>query len=99
MMKKLICCFLLVVFVHSLLSCSLFETHELYTTDISNYDSEEYPIDVCGFLFKELPENAEVLSFSYYDYWNEDVDIYLELKFEHQDELLNYIIMLKVCQT
>ena len=51
------------------------------TTDINNYNSEKYPIPNYSFPLN-LPTNAEVVSFSYFNYWHEAVDVYLELAFD-----------------
>jgi hypothetical protein len=60
--------------------------HVIFTTDVSNYDTEEYPIG--DTLFPEaIPSHAKVVEFSYYDYWHEDTDIYLELKFDSRQAL------------
>lgn len=70
------------------------EPHELYTEDISQYNSEEYPINTSIFLDK-LPDSLDVISFSYYDYWHEASDIYLELSFDAKEDFEAYLSDLK----
>ena len=55
--------------------------YPLYTEKAEDYNSELYPIDESLFL-ENIPIEAEVISYSYYNYWEEDQDIYLELKFQ-----------------
>ena len=61
------------------------------TTDISDYNTEEYSLD-WHYIFPEtIPENAEVLDFLYYEYSCDFEDYYLELKFDTPEELLEYL--------
>lgn len=62
----------------------------IYTTDIEDYfalkayrRSQIFP--------EEIPDNAQVVSFYYYDYWHEDTDVFLELQFQSEAELETYI--------
>ena len=66
----------------------------LYTDDIQDYNSKKYQIPQTVFL-PEIPENAEVVEFSYYNYWHEARDVYLELKFQTKAEMDDYLRLLK----
>jgi len=67
---------------------------EKFTDKIENYNTEEY--DVPLFVFPaEIPSNAQVISFCYYDYWYEEKDIYLELKFSTAEEMESYLNKVK----
>jgi len=66
------------------------EEHLYYTESIDDYNTEKYPVNSCIFA-EEIPEYAEVIAFSYYDYWNEAIDIYLELKFDSEEDLNSYL--------
>lgn len=86
----------LIVIVFTLL-CGILSSctdYTIYTQDISQYNSKDFPIDQTFFL-KEIPSNADAIAFSYYDYWEEDFDLYLELKFKNQQELEDYLTELK----
>jgi len=61
-----------------------------FTTNIENYGSGKYRLDSDIFL-NEIPENAEVVNFTYYKYWHEEQDIYLELKFHSKEEMDSYL--------
>ena len=97
-MKKIAALFLIFGISLSLTSCRLLEAIEKaldldypkYTDDISNYNTEEYPINAPLFM-DDIPANAEIVSFKYYNYWNECEDIYLELKFKDEIELSQYV--------
>ena len=66
-----------------------------FTEDIRNYNSEIYPIPKTLFP-SEIPENAQVISFSYFNYWHEVEDIYLELKFNTLEEMETYLSNIKL---
>ncbi len=70
-------------------SCSSKE--ETYEKDISEYNTEQYPLPKYLF-FKELPDYVRVESFVYCEL-NEgiDFDYYLELKFNSAEELDKYL--------
>lgn len=70
------------------------EEHFLMTESIDDYNSEKYPILIHIFP-NEIPKNADVIAFSYYDYWYEAVDVYLELKFYSSDEMNEYLTEIK----
>lgn len=70
------------------------EEHFLITESINDYNSEKYPI-LLHIFPNELPKNAEVIDFSYYDYWYEAIDVYLELKFYSSDEMNEYLAEIK----
>ena len=65
-------------------------THVFYTEDISDYNQEGYLLSKV--IFPEaIPDNAQVVSFAYYDYWYELQDCYLELKFETVEDMELYL--------
>ena len=68
--------------------------HLLFTDDIDDYNSEKYPNMAINFP-DSIPAEADVVSFSYYDYWYEDRDVYLELKFKTLSEMENYLRSIK----
>lgn len=70
--------------------------YPLYTEKAEDYNSELYPIDESLFL-ENIPIEAEVISYSYYNYWEEDQDIYLELKFQDRSDMEKYIEQLISC--
>lgn len=65
-----------------------------HTEDIAEYNSKKYPI-VSDVFLEKIPSNAKVISFSYYDYWNEEKEIYLELEFNSLEEMEDYLQSLK----
>ena len=65
-----------------------------FTESIEDYFSEECRLPPEIFL-DEIPSNADVISFSYYSYWSEAKDIYLELTFSSKDEMEAYLFELK----
>lgn len=68
---------------------------EVYFTErIEDYNSRKYPVVPEVFL-DDIPSNADVVSFSFYSYWNEAKDICLELKFSSKDEMEAYLSELK----
>ena len=69
-------------------------SERFYTENIEDYNTPEYPLASPMFL-EEIPTNAEVVSFSYFDYWRQYHEHYLELKFENVSDLLQYIELLK----
>ena len=65
-----------------------------FSDNIEKYNFEEYEIPKTVFP-SEIPSNAQVVSFSYFNYWNETTDIYLELKFKTLEEMRAYLSDLK----
>lgn len=61
-----------------------------FTDNIENYNSNEFPVPQTIFP-AEIPANAHVVSFSYFNYWHEAEDIYLELKFNTLEEMKLYL--------
>lgn len=84
-----VCCVLLIA-VFSVQG----EDHQLYTENISDYNTEQYPLPKDLFP-QEIPADAQVVSFSYYDYWYEEVDAYLELKFQTKEALTKHLSSLQ----
>lgn len=77
-----------------LISIANVERHVLYTENINDYGAKQYSVP--GTIFPaEIPLNAQVVSFSYYNYWHEAKDIYLELKFNSCKEMEQYLLTLK----
>ena len=91
-MKKALSVILIAVFV--LLSFASCDKGVLYTESIEDYNTEEYPVKSPIFL-ETIPDNATVISYSYYDYWHESHDLYIELKFSAESELKEYINSIK----
>ena len=61
------------------------------TTDrIEDYGNDEYYF-VDKIFMPYLLKNAEVVSYYSYNYWDEDYDLYLELKFNTEDEMDAYL--------
>ena len=89
--KKAYIVFLIISILMSLCSC---KDERVYTDRIENYNAEGFSLDSPIFA-KELPDNAEVVSFSYFDYWHEFHEYYLELKFQSEEELIEYIDFIK----
>lgn len=97
-MKKIAALFLIFGISLSLTSCRLLEAIEKaldldypkYTDEIADYNTEEYPVNYPIFMV-DIPKNADVVSFCFYNYWNECKDVYLELKFNDEAELLEYL--------
>ena len=71
--------------------------HVYYTQDIKDYGIEDYDLKKnmeLDWFPQDLPSNAEVLAFSYYNDYRElpiHYDLYLELKFQNEDELKSYL--------
>ena len=70
--------------------------YPLYTEKAEDYNSESYPINAPIFL-ENIPIEAEIISYSYYNYWEEDRDTYLELKFQDRSDMEKYIEQLISC--
>ncbi len=70
--------------------------YPLYTEKAEDYNSELYPINAPIFL-ENIPIEAEIISYSYYNYWEEDRDTYLELKFQDRSDMEKYIEQLISC--
>lgn len=68
----------------------------LVTENIEDYNTADYPIREYLFM-DEIPEKAEVIRYSYYNYGEVVRDYYLELKFETSDDLTNYMSELERC--
>ena len=69
-----------------------------YTENIEDYNTEGYSISffLAPIFLDEIPENATVVYFSHYHFYNhEDEDIYLELKFETKEEMDEYLSAIK----
>lgn len=64
--------------------------YPFYTDSVEDYNSDEYYFDE-GFFMPDLPRNAQVVAYSSYNYWNEDYDQYLEVRFDTKEEMDGYI--------
>lgn len=64
-----------------------------FTTDsIEDYNNEKYNSNHSYYVFMPmLPENAEVVSYYSYNYWDQNYDRYLELKFGTREEMDEYL--------
>ena len=69
----------------------LLDDSTISTTDISDYNTEEYSLEWFSIFPETIPKNAEVLDFLYYKYAADFYDYYLELKFDTPEELLEYL--------
>ena len=76
----------------SLTSC-IYPYDVYYTTDINDYYSKKTNFEGVwkAFFMEELPEEAEVVSFTYYQHFSDILDIDLELKFNNPEALQAYI--------
>lgn len=66
-----------------------------FTDNLIYYNSKEFPVPQTVFP-AEIPADAQVISFSYYNYWHEAEDIYLELKFNTLEEMKFYLSDVKL---
>ena len=85
--------FLASILVLTLICCGLsscFSNHCVYTENSADYNLYEHK-----FFPSEIPKSAEILKFSKYEYWVEDYDTYLELKFNTVEELEHHLGNLK----
>lgn len=95
-MKKIIAIFLILDLIIVLTSCQFITNntgdfdYPKYIDSISEYNTTEYPVKSPVFV-DVIPENAEVVSYYYYNYWNEQTDRYLELTFEDQNAMEVYL--------
>ena len=64
-----------------------------FTTDsIEDYNNDKYNSNRSYIVFMPtLPENAEVVSYYSYNYWDQNYDRYLELKFGTREEMDEYL--------
>ena len=90
--KRLTAAFFILTLLFQLISCDDYGV--LYTESIEDYNTEKYSVRK-SFYLDSIPENATVVSFSYYEYWNESSDVYLELRFSTVQELERYICSIK----
>lgn len=86
MIKKFIAVLLLTLFLWSLYGC---KEDVIYTENIAHY--EEYGVNEWDIFPNKIPTNATVIKFSYYTYFSEACDVYLELKFETLSEMEFYL--------
>lgn len=78
------------VFCSIIVSCLLMDDYPKFTSDIKDYGSDKYLLDSSLFL-PTIPSSAKVVDFSYYNYWNEAKDIYLEVRFTSREEMDAYL--------
>lgn len=78
---------LLIVIFSIFTACSPDGAH---TTDIGDYNSEQYPIIAANFP-NAIPSNAEVVDFVYYEDSQKNEVCHLELKFYTKQELQEYL--------
>ncbi|MBR4864349.1 MAG: hypothetical protein IKU07_07225, partial [Oscillospiraceae bacterium] len=64
----------------------------------NDYNANGYKVSLCVFP-AEIPSNAQVVAFSYYNYWQEVHDVYLELKFDSLSEMESYLSAVKTACT
>lgn len=90
--KKVIIALTIIAVVLLLLyACGFFADGETkkYTTNIEDYNTEKYPLT--AIFPQQIPENASVNKFSYYEFYHEDFEEYLELSFKTREEMEQYI--------
>jgi hypothetical protein len=85
----IILCVLVVAFMYVKLENGRLNSIKI-TEDITDYNTDEYFILSEVFPAK-IPENAQVITFSHVVFWSTAEDVYLELKFNTQDEMLAYL--------
>lgn len=69
-----------------------------YTTNFEDYFAKEV-YNHSNVLPEKIPDNAQIVGFYYYNYWNEDVDVFLEIQFDTKDDLISYVDFYeKLCQ-
>ena len=99
MVKKILRFFVLIVFcaviVFALYKILTAENHFWHTENVEDYNTTEYPIYEPIFL-EELPKTAHAVTFCHSDYWYEVKDIFLELKFDTEDDMRKYLTDLKI---
>ena len=88
MVKKTLVLLLIIINILNLSAC---KESVLKTENIDEYNSDDYPISVFLLLPQEIPSNSRVMDFSYYKYYSEDFDYYLELKFNSKEELESHL--------
>ena len=91
--KKVIIALIIIAGVLFLLyACGLFTDDETkkYTTNIEDYNTEKYSLPAILFP-QQIPENTTVNNFSYYEFYHEDFENYLELSFKTREEMEQYI--------
>lgn len=91
---KFVLCILIcsLIFVVLLCACGFFtpeSEYKKYTVNIEDYNSSEYPLT--PIFPKQIPQNVTVEGFSYYEFYHEDFDKYIELSFETEEDLEKYI--------
>lgn len=87
----IIVCVVVLLLVAALFAYLLLSPQDIiYSTNVADYNTTDFPMP--SEVFPTLvPENAEIISFSYYHFWSEDEDYYLELKFSSAEELEQYL--------
>jgi len=84
-----------IVIVFSLLIAMLLMSscydYPIYTDDIVLYSQT---ISNNNFYKTNLPESAEIVNFSHYNNWNEDLDTFLELSFRSEEDLIECLKVL-----
>ena len=88
----------LLIFSVLLFEIATVENGLLFTEDVADYGTEKYPVALTVFPTK-LPSNAQIIDFSYYNYWHQAQDVYLELKFDSLSQMESYLsTVLASCQ-
>ena len=102
-MKRIVLTVLLSVMLLQMTSCSsmffelLASSERPYVINIQN--TYDYNSDKCRFteyyFLEEIPECAEITDLSYFEYFGESFEQYIELKFEDYDSLNGYLTTIK----
>lgn len=91
----IIAVFLLVAFVlFAAIKTKTVKDGMIFTNDIKNYNTDEYAVPV-SFFPDVLPASTKVISYCHYEYWDEAIDIYLELRFDTVEELEKHLNSMK----
>ena len=69
-----------------------------FTENIDDYGSEKCLVP--SSIFPDcLPSSAENIRFSYYNYWNQAIDIYVEVKFDSLELMQSYLVeTIAICE-
>ena len=81
---------LLLLILAFLLWCLIMPKEVYFTENPDEYNTGNYTFFSDIFL-PELPQTASVVSFRLYQYWYEDVEYFLELEFNTEEDMRNYL--------
>ena len=94
-MVKRIRIFLLIVLLLPILAfllwCLITPKEVYFTENPDEYNTGKYSFAHSDTFLPELPQTASVVSFRLYQYWYEDVEYFLELEFNTEEDMRNYL--------